>query len=128
MAGTIDETIDVYCVSDFLARMPTVSGRVALAHRLARRLSMPRGIWPWAQDDGTDLRQFVLSKVPPQRIARATIIECEKDEQVESIDVIRLTRTDRTITQRLQVNDGDGPFDFTLTITEAAAQVSDLVA
>lgn len=129
MPGSLDATIDVHCVTDFLARMPEVSGIVALMHRLARRLSMPRGIWPWAPDDGTDMRQFLLSKVPSRQIVRAAILECEKDEQVESVEAAIIARTDRVIQLRLTVTPVDGDaFTFTMTITEALASVDLLAA
>lgn len=128
MPGTLDETIDIHCVADFLPHMPEVSGPTALAHRSTRRLTMPRGIWDWAPDDGTDMRAFLLSKVPPRRIARDALLEVEKDEQVASVDTsVVQTNKDIALALTITPEDADGPFDFTLTIDEATAKISDLV-
>lgn len=122
MAGTLSETIDIDCVSDIKPHLPTASGRLALAQALARRLQTPRGKAPWWPNYGTDVQQFVLAKVRPSIISAAVRAECLKDERVESVDLTvsvdgNATRLD------IQVTDAEGPFTFTLSITEAAASL-----
>ncbi|HMJ52394.1 MAG TPA: hypothetical protein VK540_09965 [Polyangiaceae bacterium] len=115
------ETVDVYCIDDFLAHMPSVTGRVALAHRLCRRLTTPRGRFRFWPNFGTDMRRYLLSKVPSSQIASDAAQECEKDEQVESVTVTveRVDFDQRELTLDLQVVDAAGPFEFTMTIGEA---------
>lgn len=119
---TIDATIDIACVEDFLPDMPTVSGRVALMHRLARRLQTQRGRFKWWPNFGTDLRIFLLSKAPPAAIAAAADAECRKDEQVKNVTTsVEVLDSGRRLHLTIQVTDAAGPFAFTLTITQATA-------
>jgi hypothetical protein len=126
------DTIDVYCIDDFLAHMPTVKNRVALAHRLARRLTTPRARFRFWPNFGTDMRRYLLSKVPWSQISADAKQECEKDEQVESVEVT-VSRVDldaRELDLKLLVNDYDpaGPFEFTMTIGEARTSLIGLQA
>lgn len=122
----LNDTIDVHCVDDFLPSMPAVSGHVALAQRLARRLTTPRGRLPYWPEFGYDLRQVLLSKRSPHVVAAAVEAECLKDEQVESVEAT-LSVVGTAMILVLAVADAGGPFEFTLTITEAAATLSDLL-
>lgn len=118
----IENTVDIFCISDFRPEMPTVSGRTALAHRLARRLTTPRGRFKWWPKFGTDLLEFALSKAAPSAIASAAESECLKDEQVDDVTVTaELQNGGRLLHLTIEVTDAAGPFVFTLTITEAAA-------
>lgn len=119
--SVINGTTDVDCLEDFKANMPIVRGRRALVQRLARRLITPRGKLPYWPNYGTDLRQFLLSKVGPGAIAQAAHKECMKDEQVENCSVRPdVTDSGRMIVLDIEVEDATGPFSFTLSITEAA--------
>jgi len=123
----IEGTIDVFCVEDFLPDMPPVSGRTACAHRLARRLTTSRGRFPWWPNFGTDLRQYLLGKATPQAIASAAESECLKDEQVDSVRVrAEVQNSGRRIHLAIEVTDAEGPYVFTLTITDAAATLIQL--
>jgi|SRR5688500_6834067 len=127
MAGTLDETLTVHCVSDFSPHMPKVSGRTALMQALARRLQTPRGRVPWWPNYGTDVRSLLLSKAPRHAIVSAAVRECSKDERVEQVDaVFTLSADGRTIRLNLTVTDAEGPFDFTMTIDEAAVSLIEL--
>jgi phage baseplate assembly protein W len=120
--STLDNTIDTHCVEDFLPNMPQVRGITALAQRLLRRLQTPRGrffAWP---DFGTDLREFLLANVPADRVASAAAAEADKDEQVESVDA-SATYEGRAIRLVLTVTTAAGPFDFTMSITDAAVRL-----
>lgn len=124
----IDSTVDVGGIDEFEPHMPTVSGRLALVHRLARRLSTPRGRFIYWPDFGTDIRAYLLAKAPASRIAAAVESECSKDEQVESIDVTvsAIDYATRALTITVAVEDADGPFEFTLSIAEAAVSLVEL--
>ena len=120
--SNIDGTVDLFCVEDFRPEMPTVSGRVALAHRLARRLQTPRGRFIFWPNFGTDLRAFLLTKTPALVIASAAEAECSKDEQVQSVSVnAEVQLGGRQLHLVILVTDAAGPFQFTLTIDEAVA-------
>lgn len=125
----IENTTDVWCIDNFLPHMPEIRGRVALGHRLARRLTTPRGRVPWWPNDGTDLRQYMLSHASPSAIAQAAKAECLKDEQVEDVKVtVEVLDSGRAMNLLLEVTDAAGPFTFTLNITDAAAKLIGLEA
>lgn len=124
MAGTLDETLTVHCVTDFELHMPKVSGRTALAQAIARRLQTPRGRVPWWPNYGTDIRNMLLSKTPPNVIVSSVVRECLKDERVAQADVVAVESTDgRTLKLDLTITDADGPFDFTMSIDDAAVNL-----
>lgn len=116
------DTVDLFGATDFLPHMPPVRNRVALLHRLQRRLSTRRGRIPWWPEFGTDLREFLLSKGSAKRIAAAAVNECKKDEQVEDASAINVsTNSDgRTVYLMVAITDSEGPLTFTLEITDAA--------
>ncbi len=123
----ISATVDIFCVDGFRPDMPLVSGRLALGHRLARRLQTRNGQFPWWPKFGTDLRQFLLSKSTPTQIASAAEAECLKDEQVDHVVVsAEILNSGRQIHLTIQVTDAAGPFVFTLDITAAAATLIQL--
>jgi hypothetical protein len=101
--------------------MPEVRGRVALAHRLARRLTTPRGRFRFWPNFGTDMRRYLLSKVPSSQISQDAAQECEKDEQVESV-IVRVQHVDfdqRELSLDIEIIDAEGPFTFTMSISDA---------
>src|SRR5690606_22758400 len=109
MAGTLDETVDIDCVSDIKPHMPVVSGRLGLVQALARRLQTPRGKVPWWPDYGLDVQAFLLSKTRPSVIAAQVQAECLKDERVESVRVdLQIAGNDARLT--VEVTDAAGPF------------------
>lgn len=133
MSGTLEETREVWCVTDFRSNMPLVSGGTALQHRLVRRLTTERGrfksmgknkpVWP---NYGTDLLGLLLSNAAPEEIARQARIECEKDEQVRTAIVTATRNTDGAVAVAVTPITADGPFPFTMTISTAAATLIQL--
>lgn len=115
------ETVDVYCIDDFLPHMPAISGRVAHAHCLARRLITPRGRFRFWPNFGTDLRRYLLSKVPVSVIAADAAQECEKDERTESasVEVTHVDFDSRELDIKITIVDAQGPFEFTMSISDA---------
>ncbi len=125
----IDETVGIYSLGDFRPDMPVVSGRTALIHRLLVRLQSARGRFPWWPSFGTDISQFLLSKISPRQIAGAAELECLKDEQVEDVKAIaEVTDGGRKITLRLRLVDAQGSFVLTLDITQARLSLIELQA
>jgi hypothetical protein len=115
----IDSTIDVHGLGDFLPTMPAVAGREALVQRLVRRLTTPRGRFIFWPNFGWDVREALLSKAQPSVVATNVQLECEKDEQVESCvaEVTRDAAGNNFL--KVTVTDADGPFEFTMTISQA---------
>jgi hypothetical protein len=124
MAGSLEETRDIYLVNDFRPEMPEVSGVDALAQRLLLRLTTPRGLFPWWPEDGLDVRMFALSKEPAYRIAGAIDAECRKDEQCDStlVSIQSFDGGARHIFT-ITVFSPLGNFKFTMGVTEAAANL-----
>lgn len=126
MTGTLAETREVHCVSDFLPNMPVVSGETALVQRLARRLQTQRGQIPWWPDYGFDCRVALLAHMRPQQIALMASRECEKDEQVQRCDAVANVSDTGVLTLTVTAYSKDGPFRFTMTISEAADTLIEL--
>lgn len=112
------ETIDLYWLAEPKAEMPEITGRTALIHRLYRRYNTRRARFPWWPNDGLDVQDYLLAKKRPEDIAREVRLEGEKDECVDSI-VVDASFVAGHLTLALTVDDGDGPFDFTLDVTAA---------
>lgn len=113
------ETIDTYWLDEPLPHMPNVTGRTALVHRLYRRLNTQRGRFPWWPNDGLDVQDFLLSKMPDTFIANAISTEAEKDEEVATATVT-VSRLGAELTVNIEIEDVDGDqLKFTLSVTDA---------
>jgi hypothetical protein len=125
----IEGTVGFWSLGDFRRDMGTVSGRTALIHRLCVRLQTERGRFPWWKNFGTDIAQFLNSKTRPSAIASAAASECLKDEQVEECTAVaEVGDSGRSMRLTLTVFDSDGPFKFTLEITQASLTLIELQA
>lgn len=127
--STIDGTVDVYCIDDFLPNMPTVRGNVALVHRLIRRLTTRRGQLPFWPDDGLDVRDYLLSKRRPEDAAEEVLDEILKDEQVQRDGTrvsAELLDSGKQLKLDFEVAAGGPPFTFTLLIADAAVSLINL--
>lgn len=122
MALTLGETSDIYLLGDMRPEMPTVSGFDALAQRLIRRLSTPRGFFPFWPNFGLNIRKYSLSKIPTWQIAHEVQDECLKDEQVKDV-IVTPTYGDQGRSVRLDVyvTAAVGNFTFSMAATDAAA-------
>ena len=109
--------------------MPLVRGREACAQRLMRRITTPKGKLTFWPNDGIDVRDYLLSKAPASAIAQAVASECRKDEQVDEIAVNPWFSEDgRTLNIDFLVTDNEGPWKFTLEISQAKATLVSLQA
>ncbi len=126
----IDKTIGFWTLGDFKPEMPLVSGRVALIHRLAVRLTTPRGRFTWWPNFGTDMAAFLLTKVPPTVVFSAAESECLKDEQVDEVRARgEFVAAARALRLTLEIFSNDlGPFEFTLLIEQAKLTLVELQA
>jgi phage baseplate assembly protein W len=136
---------DLAGVDDLSPAMTEVSGRVALAQSLARRLITPRGALIYDVNYGYDLNQWVNADVSQADIAQIQGYvrqEMLKDQRVISAQVSSqyVGPTQVTVAQtaivadpnpyptgvivlNIQIQDSNGPFTLTATISSTEAQV-----
>lgn len=125
----VPETIDIWWEEDFKPEMPEVSGMLALAQRLLRRITTPKGFFPWWPNEGINIHEYILTKVPTWRIKSDVESECLRDEQVETIIATPEYRDGgKSIYLELFVVSKVGNFNFTMTATEASASLIALQA
>lgn len=105
-----------------------VSGRLALAQAIARRLTTRRGLLEWIGDDpeyGHDVREYLGEDVGPRAefvIASRVQAECLKDERVRAAQVTA-TLTSGRLTLSIKLTDADGPFRLTLAVTGVTVEL-----
>ncbi len=122
-------TVDVFHDGDFLLEMPEVVGPVALAQRIAHRLRTSNGFFPWWQNEGLNVSEFLLSRTPTWQIAHQIKEEVKRDQQVSDAHVKATLSTDGSeLRVEIFVVSAVGPFVFTMTATEAASQLLDIRA
>lgn len=118
------ELVDVDCVTDLSPQMGTVTGSVALAQALARRLTTQRGQAQWWPAYGLDMRAYLLGKTPRQAIQAAAALELRKDERIVSaeVEVKELTPTTCVLSVAAVTTDAD-LVRYTLRITDVDLSV-----
>ncbi len=123
--GTLAQTRDLALDGDMQPHAPDAVGTMAVAQRIRRRLTTRRGTHPWWRSYGTDLRQYLLSKVSPWRIAQDAKDEILKDEQVQECSVaVQLLDGARRIRLFITVvSSAVRSFRFTMDITQAAGSL-----
>lgn len=105
-----------------------VSGRVALAQAIARRLTTAHGTLAWINDDpeyGHDVREYLGEDVGPRAefvIASRVQAECLKDERVRAAQVTA-TLTSGRLNLAVRLTDADGPFRLTLAVTGVTVEL-----
>ncbi len=128
MAAEDDFGTDFSGITDLDARCSTVTGRRLLAEAIARRLSTPRGRLIKHPDYGTDLTEYINDDIGPGDLAAmqsAIVAECLKDERVQDVDV-SITAPVGGVGEyliELSIDDGDGPFDLTLSVGEVSVEL-----
>jgi hypothetical protein len=120
----VDLGTDISCYPDLAANDVLVSGFVALAQRIARRLTNPRGAWFWAPNECTDVRGYLNEAltVDKQASMKADIErEALREETVATanadITVNPLTSQGQSVTVHLTGTTSAGPFQFVLGVT-----------
>lgn len=123
--GSLAQTVDLDLDADMQPHAPVVTGTLAVARRLRRRLTTRRGTFPWWPQFGTDLRQYLLSKTPAWRIAKDAEFELLKDEQVDAVAIgLELLDNGRRIRLVIAVACSSVKnFRFTMDITQAAGSL-----
>ena len=117
---------DLSAVSDLEVTMREVSGRELLAQAIARRLQTPRGGGLFYDADyGYDVRQFVSGSTLPEGTIEAAIEnEILKDERVADVQVdVRYFTANKNLKIYVAINDGDGPFDLVLDVSDVTVEL-----
>jgi hypothetical protein len=118
-----DLGIDLAGVDDLTPDLAIVGGRRALIQSIARRLITPRGGLFYDPSYGFDLRQFLSGVTSaPSAIAAGVVAEAEKDARVEQATAV-VTFTGDTLTVRLSIADGGGPFPLTLSVSKVTVTI-----
>lgn len=105
-----------------------VSGRVALAQALARRLTTKHGTLEWINDNpeyGHDVREYLGEDVGPRAefvIASRVQAECLKDERVRAAQVTPTLAAGR-LSLAVRITDAEGPFRFTLAVSDVSVEL-----
>ena len=122
MAEGTDFGDDLAGVLDVGSTLVFVTERRALAEALLCRLTTPRGSLFYDFDYGFDLRSFISAPAPqPGYLEMQVRSELEKDERVESVEV-ETTFISDTLTVRLTVTDGNGPFKLTIAVSNLTVE------
>ena len=115
----------ISCVDDVDRNLTYVSGRRALAEAVARRWITDPGELFYAPDYDAGLRRLLSAQATGTgAIAARLEAEARKDERVEACKV-DVTAVGERIEIIGQLNDAQGPFTFTFTLT-AETTVLDL--
>jgi phage baseplate assembly protein W len=118
---------DISCYPDLDAAETLVSGRTGLAQAIARRLTTPRGGLFYDGHYGTDLRSFLSEGFGPDtqaRVAAAIEAECRKDERVAGVSAdVTFNPAAQSMKISVSLNDGDGPFTLTLSVTALTVEL-----
>ncbi len=114
---------DFHCISSVDANLTPVSGRVCLAQAVARRLISPLGSLFHDPNYGEDLRRYLGGSVATaRRVAASAENEAEREERVERADATATLSGDQLAVD-VRIEDADGEFDFTLSVSALTAEI-----
>lgn len=114
-------------VPDLDPTFAPVSGRLALAQAIARRLTTRRGELAWIGDDpgyGDDVRELLGEDAGPRaefQAAQRIEAQCLADERVRAARAT-VTITRGRLVAAVQLTDADGPFRLTLAISAVGVE------
>lgn len=114
---------DIGGILDISADLQVVSGRTALAHAIARRLTTARGNLFYDLNYGHDIRQYVSAPTPQPGVIESQVsAECLKDERVTDAEVTVLSIGEE-LRLVILLTDGRGPFSLTLKVTQLTVEL-----
>lgn len=108
---------DIGGVTSIDYALSTVSGRLALAQAILRRLTTPRGGLVGAPSYGYDVATLLGSTVPASIIEQRVLEQVLLEEEVEDAGCT-VTVDAGSLSVDVAVVDADGPFDLTLAASE----------
>lgn len=95
------------------------SARWALSDAIVRRLSNRQGVLPEFSQYGYDVTSIVGSAVSDTLIRQRVISQCLAEEEVESA-TCTVERSGGMVTIHVEIEDGDGPFELTINVSDLA--------
>jgi len=90
-----------------------ISGKVAHAHRILRRLTTSRGGLIGSPSYGYDLQDSVGSTTPVHVVAQRVREQCLADEETEDA-AVTVTRDGDTLRTRIVLRSASGPFELAI--------------
>lgn len=108
--------------------LPLITGKRAVAEAVARRLLTPRGLLPWAQGEGFDVRDLLGQGFTPaalQSFSAQISTEAEADERVQSAEVtITFNEPRQALAISVRLRTAEGPFTLVLDVSKLAADIT----
>lgn len=116
------EGSDISGVEDIDRAWRVVSGRLALAQAFARRLGTPRGSLPDWPDYGYDLVSAIGTSQTDSQIRQKVQEQATQEEEIEDIETSIERTQDGGVFLKIRLFDGDGPFEFTVNVSDLAIE------
>lgn len=120
--STVDFGEDVSVFPTLSGSLALVSGRRVLGEALLKRFTTRRGQLPFHPDYGFYVQDYLHDGVTAEQLyfLKASIeAEAEKDERVDLANaILTFNQAEQKLTVQLEVQTQEGPFRFTLSITE----------
>jgi hypothetical protein len=124
-----DLGIDISCTDDLDPAFTPVTGTLALAQAIARRLITPRGGLFYDLEYGLDLRAYLNAGIAQSdgfayRLGAQIESECLKDERVLSVNAdVTFDPQTESLTVLLSGVAGAGPFRLVLSIDAVTVEI-----
>jgi len=111
-------------VTDIDPSLTVVSGRLGLAHAVARRLTTPAGGLIDDPSYGFDTRLFVNATTKRSFLEGRIAEECLKEERVSDVDVtVTFDTASSTLVLNIALTTADDTFSLTLNVTSLTAEL-----
>lgn len=120
---------DLAGTDDLTETMREVSGNTTLVQAIYRRLTTPRGALLDDPDYGLDLRTLLSRGMTPEDLAGLPDViaaEIRKEQRIEACEVQVQSRADGAIEIAVRAEVAEGPFNLTITVTEAAVVLTEV--
>jgi hypothetical protein len=112
---------DISGVDDLDFALSVVSGRLALAQSILRRITSPRGSLLGSPAYGYSMFDTIGSSVPASVVEQRVLEQVLAEQEVEDARVTA-SLVNGVLTVTIAVVDGDGPFTLTVSASELTAQ------
>lgn len=124
-AGTVDFGRDVGTFPELDGALKERDEVSLLGEAILRRLTTPRGTLAFHEDYGTDIRAYLNEAVTDDLLSRikdGVEVEVLQDERFEAVTASpSYAPSTRTLTLEVEVTVADGPFTFTISVTQLTA-------
>jgi hypothetical protein len=111
-------------ILDIDADLSFGEGNLALAHDIARRLVTEPGGLTDSPGYGYGLQLLLSSTVDAPSVERRIAEQCLQDERVRDVEVsVTQDEAEKTITVGISLQTADGPFEFTLAVSQLSVEL-----